>query len=539
MNIAIVNTRELLGGAARAANRLCKGLRTIGQQPAMIVRSRDTAHPCVCRVDVKSSSFFSEQEVSRAAQYLTIDAKRSERSNTLFCLPYPGIDLSTLEPIRQADIINLHWLAQFQSVESIALLLALGKPVVWTMHDENAYTGGCHFTAGCTGFQAGCKECPQLTDNPYLLPAHILESKLREWLPFQKNLSIVTPSSWLAQRVRTSKLFQEANVEVIPNSLETDVFRPLDKREARSALKLNQEALYLLFNTPPHMERRKGFPELLKTLRLCLKNDTFKQMALNGKIQLLIVGISRPKSIKLGIPTRAFGYVHSDRQLAQLYSAADLFILPSLEDNLPNTMLEAMACATPVVGFSTGGIPEMVRDGETGYVVPSLDCERMAEVILDLVFSPQKRAQMGRNCRRLIEERYKLEDQAAAYMKLFKRLSPREGERHVYEQTVKKNKKIVVKEWTSRFPPELSLLYRDSIAYLRTLKRADNLLGKRLGKAGSRSVLARMAGNFKARCHNLYNYKSGRLVMAMLTFAWRTFRKIPALFRSQGKLRRV
>lgn len=416
MNIALISTFDNVGGAPIAAFRLHKGFRELNLESAMIVRFKKSDDPHVYPIVVKKPEMNIETEVFKLMEKRAVQENRTDLSNTVVSLPYPGYDLSETALIREADIINLHWMAYFQSVESIAALLKLGKPVVWTLHDQNAFTGGCHYTAGCEKYREDCRDCPQLKDNTYQVPFHVLKNKLTYW---KNNLTVVTPSRWLAQCARESKLFKGSRVEVIPNSLETGIFKPKAKEEAKKGLGLDPRLITLLFGAHSGNEKRKGFRQLLDAMRFCLKDRQFRKLAKEGGIKIFTFGPPQEDLEKLDIAIQSFGYIENSDKLAVVYSAADIFVMPSLEDNLPNTMLEAMACGTPVVSFDVGGMPDMIRNGITGYLAPCFDSEKLGESILKLIFETGAREQMNRNCRDLIEKKFKLRDQARNYLDLF------------------------------------------------------------------------------------------------------------------------
>ncbi|MCX6579492.1 MAG: glycosyltransferase [Candidatus Aminicenantes bacterium] len=426
MKIAIISTYDNYGGASIATLRLHKGLRSLNRDFAMIVRYKNTNDPDIYAVFRKNMGMSIEEEIFKSMENLAYDQNRTDLSNTLLSLPYPGYDLSKTGVIRDADIINLHWTAHFQSVESITSLLNLGKPVVWTLHDQNAFTGGCHYSAGCIKYREDCRDCPQLKDNCYQIPFHILNNKVKNWQHCRDNLVIVTPSRWLADCARESKLFRGLRVETIPNSLETEEFMPLEKKTARKELDLGHGQpgqVVLLFGAVTGNEKRKGFQHLVQALRYCLRDPGFKYLAKNGGVKILTFGPSQGDLKELDIEIQSIGYIDGNRKLAALYSASDLFVLPSLEDNLPNTMLESMACGTPVVSFAVGGMPDLIQDGVTGGMAPCFDTGKLGQIILDLVFDADKREQMGRNCRQVIEKNFKLQDQAANYIELFNELT--------------------------------------------------------------------------------------------------------------------
>ncbi|MBW1903172.1 MAG: glycosyltransferase family 4 protein, partial [Deltaproteobacteria bacterium] len=420
MKILQISTYDVSGGAARATYRLHRGLREIGEDCRMLVRHKDSDDPAVFLIELEEGHGGEEFFLGTAVQAHYIDTHRTDISDTIFSLPYPGYDISRLDMVREADIINLHWVARYQSLVTLHRLFSSGKPVVWTLHDQWAFTGGCHYTAGCERYCGDCARCPQLSDDPFDLPGGVLKDKL-EFLK-GANLTIVTPSRWLATCAGESKLFQDLRIEVIPNSLETDVFRPLPKAEAKKSMGITPDITTLLFGGEYGNEKRKGFHELTGAIKCCLGNDDFKGLVNADKVKLICFGYASDELGAVGIPVEALGYLDSDEKIMRAYCAADIFVLPSLEDNLPNTMLEAMSCGTPVVAFDVGGMPDAVINGVTGQLVPLGDTRGMGNAILSLIFNSEKRDLMGKECRKNMEEQYKLEIQARRYLDLYQEL---------------------------------------------------------------------------------------------------------------------
>ncbi len=423
MKIVIVNTCDIVGGAARSAYRLHKGLLEIGESSRMLVRTKDSADKSVYKIKpieqlddtttTLRSFFWNIQN-----QY--INQNRTDLSNTLFFFPYPGFDISELPLVKSADVINLHWIDKFQSPVTLRKLLDLKKPVVWTLHDEWAFTGGCHYTAECQGYTDNCSNCPQLKDNSFNITSVVLEDKLK--LFADTNLTIVTPSHWLSSCVKKSKLFRKFRVETIPYSLETDIFKPLQKETTKRRLGISEQITTILFGTEYGNEKRKGFKQLMEAINFCLKDSKFQDLIRRGLIKVLCFGQPSDDLKSLPIDSVSLGYIKEDQKISEIYSAADIFILPSLEDNLPNTMLESMSCGTPVVAFDTGGMPDLVKDGLTGKLAPFLDTKKMGEAILDLIFHPEKCAKMGIECRKKMESKFNLTVQAKNYIALYQDL---------------------------------------------------------------------------------------------------------------------
>jgi len=349
-----------------------------------------------------------------------IDNHRTPLSTTLFSLPYPGYDLSETPLVRSADVINLHWVAFFQSPVTLGKLFKLRIPVVWTLHDMWPFTGGCHYSAGCSNYERDCSLCPQLAEDPLSLPRNILEDKAG--LFADANLTIVTPSHWLGQCAQRSQLFRRNRVEVIPNSLETDLYVSTPKTKSKKELGIPATAVVLLCGADSLGEIRKGFRELAAAIALALQSDSLREMVTTGGLRLLTLGPETTELKELGIPVTALGHLVDDIAIARAYSAADLFLLPSQEDNLPNMMLEAMSCGTPVLAFEIGGVPDAVTDGITGHLVASGNVEGYAAALVELVMDKSQRELMSDAARKTADSKYSLKVQADRYHDLYQDL---------------------------------------------------------------------------------------------------------------------
>ena len=488
LSVSILSSFDIEGGAPIAAYRLHKGLQELNQRSSMIVKRKTVDDPYVIPVVIQNLKGRMEEHLFRFVEKHLNEQNRTDLTNTYFSPPYLTIDFSNVDHIRNTDVINLHWIAKFLSPESVSLLLDLGKPVIWTLHDQNPFTGGCHYSAGCDKYRQSCSDCPQIKDNRDKIPYRVLKYKRKRW---KKNLTIVAPSQWLAGCAKKSSIFKDLRVEVIPNSLETEIFKPKKKENAKTELGLAPSSLTLLLGAYTGFEKRKGFKELLGVIRYCLKNEKFAEMMQSGKVQLVAFGPPQEELEKLATGITSFGYVEDNEQLATVYSAADIFLLPSREDNLPNTMLEAMACGTPVLSFDVGGIPDMIENGVTGYLAPPFDTEAFGDLLLKLAFNQQQRKQMGYDCRQLIENKFKLKDQAKNYIDLFRDLLKESG--NVLEgdgivdvgKTTDKNIYLSRREY--RIPEDFSNLYK---------KAALELIGPKSKPGDRKKLLKNLASGF-------------------------------------------
>lgn len=320
-----------------------------------------------------------------------------------------------------ADILHLHWIAGTTDIVRDVEFLK-NRPIVWTLHDMNPFTGGCHYAGSCRGFTRYCGACPQLGSREE--KDFSREIWLRKKAAYRElDITVICPSRWLAEQAAQSSLFQKKPISVIPYSLPTDVFRPLKAGAVRQGLGLDPAAFVVLFGADALDTARKGFAELLAALESLAAGD-------DGEgITLMTFGdASRLQRLTLPFPAVHLGRLESPSEVALAYNAANCLVIPSLEDNLPNVVLEALACGLPVAGFATGGIPDMVEDGVTGRIVPAGNCQALALALAGMRDMPaDARSRMRRACRQTALLRYSLPVQARAYLELYKSLLARAG----------------------------------------------------------------------------------------------------------------
>ena len=419
MRIAIFTTEFGRGGASAAAMRLTIGLRQLGHVvDVFCLRAGADEAGVIILYDIAADAPEGALDEARD-RYIAEDyigAHRTPVSNTLFTIPLRGFQIDRIPDLDCYDVFNVHWVANFLSIAGIESLIATGKPTVVTLHDMNPITGGCHYSAGCRAFEANCLPCPQLDADPLQLPARVLAQ--RRLLAKQRNYSAVCPSAWLARQVSASGAFAADHIHHIDNSLDTDVFSPMPMAAARLEFGLPPDPLVIALGAQDNGELRKGFDNVINTLAtLRVLPDVPRD-----RIFLLIFGQNGDYLKNRGFKVKSLGMVHNDRALVTAYAAADLFLLPSLEDNQPNVMLEAMACGTPVASFEIGGMADVIIDGVNGILKPAFDTEAMAMAVAALVDRPPQLARMRAAARRLAETRFTLRRQALLYQDLFRDL---------------------------------------------------------------------------------------------------------------------
>jgi len=348
--------------------------------------------------------------------------EKSKEVRFAFSPANTGIDISQHPLVQEADILHLHWVNfGFLSIESLGKLFSLGKPIVWTLHDMWAFTGGCHHSGDCENYQGHCGNCLPYLRNPspddlsakVWQRKHVIFGDITKLPPIQ----IIGCSEWLANRARKSSLFKNLSIDAIPNPLDVHVFKPTAKAEARAKLNLPVDKKLILFAAAKVTVIWKGFDYFQEALRI-LK----EQISKPEEIELVILGESDAELNKmLPFKTHALGRISDVEKIALIYSAADVFTIPSIQENLPNTIMEAMACGTPAVGFEVGGIPEMIAHQETGFLATYKSAENFAEGIKWVLFEGDG-AVLGENARRKVLENYSQEVVKGRYLGVYRGL---------------------------------------------------------------------------------------------------------------------
>ncbi|ADB40257.1 glycosyltransferase [Spirosoma linguale] len=390
MRVTLLSTYQSFGGAAVAATRLHRALQkypaSLATQPIGSVEStmligtpnRLDTHKPAPGVSFLANNFLAEQTafgrfVAERLAFLPYERDPSVRFQ--FSPARFGAGLTFHPAIQQTDVIHLHWINfGFMSLNGLRALIDLGKPIVWTLHDQWAFTGGCHYTHGCPNFQTHCHHCPYLKKpGAQDLSYQIFEKKLR--LFTDSNIHFVSPSRWLADEGRSSTLLGNLPFTVIPNTVDQTLYRPLDRAEAANRFDLPDTGKpRLLFGSANITDTRKGFRYFAEALTLLHQQHP----ALTPEV--LVFGKGRSYLLnELPYPVRHLGLLTTEDDIAAAYNAADALVVPSLEDNLPNTVVEAMACGTPVVGFRTGGIPEMIDHETNGYLADVGSAQQLAD----------------------------------------------------------------------------------------------------------------------------------------------------------------
>jgi len=363
MNVLLVSTSERSGGGAIAAHRLMNALNKNGVRAKMVVRDRILPKFLERLAILPRCGLPSHLFTLSTFHLLRSRLWQADIANT-------GIDITRTTEFKEADVIHLHWVNQgMLSLDGMDKIMSSGKRVVWTLHDEWPYLGVCHYRGECK--EKECRHCPILCGS---LPYKIYRRKremYRRWHP-----TFVGCSQWITEQARQA--MPSEHVIHINNCIPSDLFHPTDMQQARQALSLPQDKRLLLFCSQKVTDERKGIKYLVEALKKTHPNPPLE----GGNSTALIIVGKDSEQIPLpdGIPVFRFGSV-GEQMMPMLYNAADAFLTPSLQDNLPNTIAEAMSCGTPCVGFDVGGIPEMIDHLTNGYVARYRDASDLAEGI--------------------------------------------------------------------------------------------------------------------------------------------------------------
>jgi len=409
MNILLINNSDIIGGASRASYRLHKGLQDIGANSQLLVQEKYSDDKTVLAPEYRLSQAIARSKLT----FDTLPLKfYSQRSKNIFSLQwFPDQMVSKISEIAP-DIINMHWInAAFIQIETIA---KLKRPVVWTLHDMWALTGGCHYSGECDRYTASCGTCPQLgSTSNWDLSHWVWQRKAKAWKGL--NMTIVSPSTWLAKCAKSSSLLKNFRIEVIPNGLDIQKYKPIEKSIARKLLNLSPDKQLILFGSlQATSDSRKGFHLLQPALQELSKSGW------QDRLELVIFGAFKPENpLEFGFKAHYLGTLNDDLSLALLYSAADVFVLPSTQENLANTMVEAISCGTPCVAFSIGGMSDIIEHQKNGYLAQPYKLEDLAQGIAWVLENKERHQNLCTRARDKAEQEFTMRQQAHRYSSLF------------------------------------------------------------------------------------------------------------------------
>lgn len=416
MKVLFVNTNESYGGAARAANRIMRGVQRNGIDVQMFVKNKHSQAEDVVSIwqyiptnpIYKAFHWVIEKIRNKYYQYKWHPYKHTKQN--VFMSDLHSMSCYGALQKLDYDIVHLHWINQrFLDIEE---LKKMHKPIVWTLHDSWPFTGICHLPYDCKQYEFHCGSCPLLgSKNGKDLAYEVFEKKLEAYKAL--DLHIVTPSKWLGECAKRSALLGQFPVHVIPNCIDAELYQPMDKFDARTVLGLDLNKKYLLFGAMQALEdANKGFAYLKEALKQV--NDT--------NIELLVYGTNDDmQGYDLPIPARSLGYINNDKMMVLLYNAADVTIVPSLSENLSNTIMESLSCGTPVVGFAIGGNSDMIDHKKNGYLVKEKDINDIA-IGMEWCLANNADGVLSKNAREKVMQNYTINIVSEQYKRLYESL---------------------------------------------------------------------------------------------------------------------
>ena len=409
MKILIVNTSDIQGGAARAAYRLHKALLAQNVDSQMLVQSKSSDDYTVMGSSSKVQKLMAM--LRPTTDSLPVRWYKN-RTRTLFSPSWIGFS-GIVDKINEInpDIVHLHWICSGMiSVEDIARIKA---PIVWSLHDMWAFTGGCHYDEECERYKDTCDNCKVLgSDEQNDLSAKVFNRKQKAFTS-KKDMTIVGLSRWLNECSKSSTLLKDKKHINLPNPIDTNTFKPFDKEKARDLWNLPQDKKLVLFGAmSATSDPRKGFEELANAMKK-LKDS---------HIEFVVFGSNQPENAPdLGFATHYLGSLADDVSLVTLYSAVDVMVVPSLQENLSNAIMESLACGTPVAGFDIGGNSDMIEHKINGYLAKPFESKDLADGI-EWVLNAPNYDELSLNAREKVLKEFDSVVVAERYIKLYEEI---------------------------------------------------------------------------------------------------------------------
>ena len=422
MNILHINTTTHSGGAAKAMQRLHDELLAQKHQSEVIAGRNDLpGEPHFHLMSDVISPYQTNLSViqswagSRIEDFLGLHPWTNRST----------LNLSKIKLYEWADIIDLRNLHGGYFNLWALPELSLGKPVVWRLPDLWALTGYCAYPYDCMKWQDGCHDCPLLKGEGRLLvepkPPPRWDGTRRVWRAKQKTymeskLHIVVNSNWMKEKVNQGILKDSLSVNVISNGVDLDVYKPINKHKAREKLGLPANETILLWGAASLGNLRKGYSYAVRAMEL-IQND--------GKIEPLLITMGKTKRMDEKYPlekVKHIGFVKDPARQALVYSAADLFLCSTLADAQPQTVIESLACGTPVIAYDIGPMPELIQNGKTGFIAPDVSVESLVATLVEVLEDPEHLVEMGLTCREEAEQKYNLSKQTKKYIDLYEKI---------------------------------------------------------------------------------------------------------------------
>jgi glycosyltransferase involved in cell wall biosynthesis len=409
MRILLLSASDLQGGAGRASYRLHNSLLEANVDSHMLVQRKKSSDNKVIGPSSRINQIISTLRPYIDGLPLKIYRRKTKTMFSILWLPFSSIPnkINKINP----DIVHIHWLGP--GMIALEDFSKINAPMVWSLHDMSAFTGGCHYNENCNRFQIGCGNCRVLGSNKENdLSRKVFRQKERIYKKIN-NLTIVGLSNWITKSSKENNLFKNRRVINLPNPIDIKIFKPFDKINARNLLGLPKGKKLILFGAmSATSDLRKGFLELSEALKGLKVKD----------IELVVFGSDKPlNDINLKLKIHYVGNIDDDQALISLYSAADVMIVPSLQENLSNSIMESLACATPVVGFNIGGNSDMIEHKRNGYLSIPFDSDSLKSGIEWVLNSPNYN-QLCKNARNKVMHEFDSKVVAKKYIELYEEI---------------------------------------------------------------------------------------------------------------------
>ena len=410
----LVNDLESVGGAAKAAKRLHLGLIANGVASRYLVSEKVSDDETVLGPKSSLGRALSRFKLRSYLELLPLLFYPSRQRVPFSSAFFSSNAVNRINHV-DADLIHLHWVAGgMLRIESLA---KIKKPLIWTLHDSWPFTGGCHVPFDCKSYTSGCGQCPVLQSNSNNdLSTKVLKRKTDTWKSL--NITIVTPSRWLAECAKSSEMFKDKDIHVIPNGLDIQCFKPIDKDFCRSVLNIESEKKIILFGSfDPLRDKNKGYNYLADALHYFLNYYE------SSSVEFVIFGASKPLTPPdLGTKVHYMGVMQDETSLALLYSAADVMVVPSIQESFGQTASEALACGCPVVAFETSGLLDIVDHKVNGFLVSEFDSKKLAFGINWVLENKERHHKLSMNAREKAVQYFDSKVVARQYIDLYKKV---------------------------------------------------------------------------------------------------------------------
>lgn len=413
MRIRHINPSVLSGGASKAVNRINQALNKKGIDSKVLVQIKDSKEKSI--EGAFKNQKIDEHFLYKIRYFLEKNSIKRKKFSLNFSQAYYGRDITKINEIDRSDIINIHLINEgFINIKSIKKLYS--KKIVWTLHDMWLFTGGCYYSNGCKKYQNNCFDCQYYLGNN---GENYTTKNQKLKIDILKNLdvTIVTCSTWLEKCARSSKILQNRRILTIPNGVDINIYKPINKKEAKKYFGISDNKKIILFGAMNSIsDKRKGYDYLKKALLNLNEKNKIKNC------ELVVFGTDQIGTQKLNTLTiKSVGSLRDDYSLALLYSAADIFVGPSLEEAFGQTFIESMACETPILAFDSTGPDDIITHKVDGYLAKNSSVDEL-ELGIEWLLNNNNENILGINARKKVKEKFSLEIIAEKYSTLYKEI---------------------------------------------------------------------------------------------------------------------